>query len=87
MKAASQGEHDVFGDDLNGGGQIHMEWLEIALRVAWWLAEQRMEALAGHTKTTMKFKKLKIEPKGSVILDIDQVVFDCFDIFGFAVGS
>ena len=64
-----------------------MKWLEIALRVARRLTEQRVEALAGHSKTTMEFKKFKIEPKGSVVLDIDQIIFDYFNIFGFAVGG
>ena len=64
-----------------------MKWPEIALRVPRRLAKQRMEALAGHSKPTTKFKIFKIEPKGSAFLDVDQIIFDYFDIFGFALGS
>src|SRR5439155_27076516 len=47
-KRACHPQHDLFGDSLDRGGDVHMKRRQALLRRSWRLAEQRVESAVGH---------------------------------------
>ena len=82
----SQPEHDLFGDLLNRGCNVHVERCEqILIRVAHRCAEQIGKFLVGHGETSAIVEIGEIEPERPVVLEVDQVVEDEGSVFRLAV--
>ena len=86
VQAAGQLEHDLLGDHLDRGGQIHMELTELRFPLPWRPAEQLVELAAGHPEAAVKLEVAQIQPEGAIGLDVDQVATDRVGVDGLAIG-
>jgi len=63
----------VFGDELDGRGDVHLALSQLSLRLARWTAEQGVKAAIGHREAGRVIKIAHVQTKRSVGLYIDEV--------------
>jgi len=80
-------EHDLFGDLLDRGGEIHVELAELGLTLAGWPAEELVKLPPGHAEAAVILEIAQIEPEAAVRLDVDQMAADRIGINRLPIGS
>ena len=87
MDMPSRPQHDLFGDFLNRGGQIHFPYRNRRLGFPWRTVEKSVKFCRSHLQSFAIFKIGHIHAKGSVIFQIDQMVTNTVNIRRFSVWS
>ena len=75
-----QFQDNIFGDLLNGPGDVHEPGVHLGLRFPGRAVKQGMEAIIAHTIGSQEIKVIQIQTEGTICLDIDQMIVDVFDI-------
>ena len=63
-------------DRLNGGCEIHFAATDAGLWGAWCSAEEVVEPLVGHLHRILEPEVVEVEPIGTIVFDVDQVLAD-----------
>ncbi len=80
-------EHDLFRDLLHRPRQIHISLRQARLRLARRAAKQLVECGAGHRQTNAVIEVPHVQPKGAVLLEVEQFPEDDINVFRLSVGS
>ena len=83
---ARHAQHDLLGDLLHRGREIHLALRERALGVARRAAEQLVELARGHGEAGRVVEVALVEPERAVVLQVDQMLEDQVGVLGLAVG-
>ena len=87
MDMSGHFQRHCLGDILDGAGAVHVELGHGRFRLLGRSAEQPVEFMVGHFEADRIIEILGVDLEGTVILDINQVLFDQIDVFRFPVGS
>ena len=87
VHVAAHAEHDLFGDRLDAGRQIHVSLLDVRLGIPRRAAEQPVEAMVRHGQALAVVEIVHVQPEAAVGLQIDQMLADRLGVDGRAVGG
>ena len=86
VQGASEAEHHLLGDVLDGSGQVHLPLGQQRLRLAGRGAEERVELAARHGEPGAVVEVLHVEPEGAVRLQVQQMIEDGVDVLRAPIG-
>ena len=86
MERVCEPQHDLFSDDLDGRGDVHLALRKGPFRLSRRTTEELVESPVRHGKAGAVVEVLHVETKGTVRLKVEQLIEDQVGILWLAVG-